>query len=58
MSAGTWASVIMAGIAVLGLAWNGGQLNQVVRELRRIATDHEDRIRVLEGRGPEHGGRR
>jgi hypothetical protein len=53
VNAGTWASVILAGIAVLGLAWNGGQLNQVVRELRRIAGDHEDRLRVLEGRAPE-----
>lgn len=39
-----------AGLAALGWAWHGGQLVQILKELRRIASDHEERIRVLEGK--------
>jgi hypothetical protein len=57
-----WAAVIIAGLAngagLLTLAWRTGRWTGTVTaalgELRRIATDHETRIRALTG-GRRHG---
>lgn len=39
---------VLAAIAVGGVLLHTGMLMANLRELRRIATDHEDRIRKLE----------
>ena len=52
-----WAAVVVAGAAQLAgfaiLAWRAGRwagsVNANLGELRRIATDHESRLRVLQG---------
>lgn len=49
---------ITAGLTALGLGgglvYTAGQLVAVLKQLRAIAEDHEDRIRLLEGRPPRH----
>lgn len=49
MIAAAWITALtaLAGL-ILGFAWHGGQLTQILRQLRDITRDHEDRIRDLE----------
>ena len=46
-----WLAAIIAGAGFGGgIVYTAGQLVAVLKQLRRIAEDHEDRIRILEGR--------
>lgn len=57
--AATWAGVALTALLLAGtllaVTWRGGRrdgkLDAILDELRRIGTDHEERIRALEHSG-------
>lgn len=58
MNAATWATIIepAIGLAAAAAAYlrrrgqQSGKLEQILEQLKNIAADHEDRLRVLEAR--------